>query len=198
MVVERRRLGRLEVQCQRELARAAGRDGLEGGEGGAEPVGAVRAGHRPGRPIEGGEVGGIDAGQGQIEATRRSVRVAGRAIDPLADLETLHIQEAVAGLVGDGEVRRPGRREAATLGPEDDVFEAELALRAVAGGAVEVPGVVPPLGQSVMRAVVARQHHGERIAGADRRVRGRRHGRERRGSHWPGSAGPPYSRRSPR
>ena len=57
--------------------------------------------------------------------------VARRAVDPLADLEPLGVEESVAGLVGDGEVRGPRRREAAALGAEDDVLEAELARRAV-------------------------------------------------------------------
>ena len=139
-----------------------------------EPVGAVGAVHRPRRADR----------RSSDRWDRRRIRDRskpvgvpsarrGRAIDLLTDLEALPVQEPVAGLVGDGQVRGPGRREAASLGPEDDVLEAELALRAVGGRAVEVARVVPPLGQAVVRAVVAREDHRDRIGGADRRVRRR-------------------------
>ena len=39
----------------------------------------------------------------------------------------LGVEEPIAGLVGEREVRRPGHREAAPLGAEDHVLEAEAA-----------------------------------------------------------------------
>ena len=64
------------------------------------------------------------------------------------------------GLVGDREVRRPGHRERAPLGAEDHELEAV----AVAGRAVaQVAGVVPPLGQPIVRGVVAREDDRLRI-----------------------------------
>ena len=80
--------------------------------------------------------------------------------------------ERVGRLVGQREVRRPRDREAAALGAEDDELEAEPAAVVVA----QVAGVVPPLGEPVVRAVVARQLDGLRIRGRDRRC-GRRRAR---------------------
>ena len=73
--------------------------------------------------------------------------------------------EAIALLVGEGEMRGPGRREGTALGTEDHELEA-VSLRVELVAAVphgEVAGVVPPLGQSIVWSVVARQDDGDRI-----------------------------------
>ena len=64
------------------------------------------------------------------------------------------IRESAAGLVGQGEVGGPADREATTLGPEHDEFEAPRAARLIA----QVAGVVPPLRQPPVGPVVGGKH----------------------------------------
>ncbi len=132
-VVQRRWLGRLEVQVERRdrpgsrprpLRRREGR--ARAGRCRRSRSSSTRAGRRS------SDRSGSTPETRQVEAGRRSVGGPGRAIDLRADLEALAVVEVVAGLVGDGEVRGPGRREGAALGAEDDVLEAELRCAVVA------------------------------------------------------------------
>ena len=100
-----------------------------------------------------------------------------RLVDLGPDLGPLVVEEAVARLVGEREMRCPGHRERAALGAEDDELEAER--RAV--GRAEVPGVVPPLGQPIMRP----RHHAGRPMGCGST------GLERRGDGGGGGTVPP-------
>src|SRR6185295_9006912 len=104
------------------------------------------AAHGPTRSIEGRRVARVQARQREIETGRDPGRIARRAIDALTDLQTLAVEEALAGLVGDGEMGGPRRRETTAFGTEDDVLEAQLPRFAVGGRPGEVTGVVPPLG----------------------------------------------------
>ena len=74
-------------------------------------------------------------GLGRIEpASTRSKPVPsgrGGAVDLRPDLGPLAVEEPVARLVGDREMRRPADREAAALGAEDHVLEALMAARGV-------------------------------------------------------------------
>ena len=125
----------------------------------------------------------VRAAEREVEARRLAVRSHGRAVDPVADLEPLAVQEAVAALVGDREVRGPRRRELTPLGPEDHVFEPVAG--AVRGA--QVAGVVPPLGQPVVRAVVAREDDRLRVGDRDGRRRSVARQTAAVRSGWPGS-----------
>ena len=134
-------------------------------------VGAAAAGHRPGRPPGRLRARRIGARDRQVEPERDAGVVARGVIDGRTHLQPLAVEEAVAGLVGDRQVRDPRRREEAALGAEDHELEAVAA--AVVG--TQVARVVPPLGEPVVRAVVAWQDHGEWIGDGDRRRSPRRH-----------------------
>ena len=132
----------------------------------------VQAGGRRSR------VGRVDAGQRQVEPGRSPSR-PGRPIDlrrrpPAAGRSGS--ASPVSSVMARCDAHDVGKR--AALGAEDDVLEAEAA-RPSAGP--EVAGVVPPLGQAVVRR--RRRAAGRRAAGRrrPRRWRGRRRdGRARR------------------
>ena len=83
----------------------------------------------------------------------RALHDEGVPIDLRPDLRALRVEEALAGLVRDREMRGPGDRKRSTLGAEDHVLEAV----SMAVLREEMAGVVPPLRQSVMRRIGAGQ-----------------------------------------
>ena len=180
VVVEGRRLRGRQRQVEPEAAGRTRQRRFVGRELRVQRVVAARPGHRPGRPPGRLRARRIGARDRQVEPERDAGSVAWRVVHGRADLQPLAVEEAVAGLVGDRQVRDPRRREEAALGAEDDELEAVAA--AVVGS--QVARVVPPLGEPVVRAVVAWQDHGEWIGDGDRRRGPRRHrgrGRDRVG-----------------
>ena len=122
----------------------------------------------PSRPaiVHGARVGASPGGSGSAPTIARSKPVGSpaasprRAVDARADLQPLAVEEALARLVGDREVRRPTRSGSAPRSARKMTYsKPKRRPSAVA----EVAGVVPPLGQPVVRAVVAWQDDGERI-----------------------------------
>ncbi len=74
--------------------------------------------------------------------------------------EALRVVKPVVGDIGDGEVRGIDGRDIAAAGLEDDELEAVDARFSGAIGGVEVAGVVPPLGEIVVRALILRETDG--------------------------------------
>ena len=106
------------------------------------PARGRRRGGRPRRPRSSSRPAGRRSrgSTGRCRSARGRSRSAapslprGERSDLRPHLEPLGVDEAVAGLVGDREVRCPRGREGAALGAEDDVLEPEPAARPPCAG----------------------------------------------------------------
>src|ERR1019366_9790241 len=95
---------------------------------------AADALHGPGWPAERRRIGGVGC---------QREREAGRCgeVHALADDAALGVVECLLAFVRDRQVRRPGHREATSLGAEDHVLEA---VPSAGRDVTEMAGVVPP------------------------------------------------------
>ena len=121
-------------------------------------------------------VGGIESGHRQGETGRITRTVARALVHKRPDLGALAVQESIARLVGEGEVRGPRDGSDSPLCPERDGLEPEVPPI----GGHEMPRVIPPLGQAMVRALVPRKRDGLWIGRRSRRGGRRRHDRLRR------------------
>ena len=101
---------------------------------------------------------------GDLALLPANLSVGMGVVDVRTELGALRVQKSSTLLVGERQMGGPAHREGASLSAEDDEFESEaIARRDVA----QVTGVVPPLGQPVMRGVVGRKRDRLRIGPAD-------------------------------